>query len=66
MKITTYSELTPAQEHTLDALEKVTVRPFVTRKTVMATIRTFQAQEIKIEIDPNGVIVNVGVNDAGA
>ena len=63
MKITSYVELTPAQEKTLAALETVTVRTSLIQPTVVATIRTFQAQEVKLTIDTNGVIQHVAVQD---
>ena len=64
MKITSYVELTPAQEKTLKALETVIVRTSLLQPTVVATIRTFQAQEVKLTIDTNGVIQHVQVQDA--
>ena len=63
MKITSYVELTPAQEKTLEALERVTVRSPLIQPSVVATIRTFQAQEVKICIDTNGIIQDVQVQD---
>lgn len=63
MKITSYVELTPAQEKTLEALETVTVRTSLIQPSVVATIRTFQAQEVKICIDTNGIIQDVQVQD---
>lgn len=63
MKITSYVELTPAQEKTLEALETVIVRTSLIQPTVVATIRTFQAQEVKLTIDANGVIQHVEVQD---
>ena len=63
MKIISYVELTPAQEKTLEALERVTVRSPLIQPSVVATIRTFQAQEVKITIDASGIIQNVQVQD---
>ena len=63
MKITSYVELTPAQEKTLEALERVTVRSPLIQPSAVATIRTFQAQEVKLCIDTNGIIQNVQVQD---
>ena len=63
MKITSYVELTPAQEKTLEALEMVTVRTSLIQPAVVATIRTFQAQEVKVCIDTNGIIQDVQVQD---
>jgi len=62
MKILSYVELTEAQKKTLEAMEDVTVRPFISRKTVMATFRTFQAQNLKVELDADGVIVSTEVH----
>jgi len=63
VKITSYVELTPAQEKTLEALERVTVRTSLIRPTVVATIRTFQVQEVKLTIGADGVIQHVEVVD---
>ena len=63
MKITSYVELTPAQEKTIEALERVTVRTSLIRPTVVATIRTFQVQEVKLTIDADGVITSTEVQD---
>ena len=63
MKITSYVELTPAQEKTIEALETVTVRTFLIQPTVAATIRTFQMQEIKLTIAADGVITGAEVQD---
>ena len=63
MKIMSYVELTPAQEKTLEALETVTVRTSLIQPTVVATIRTFQVQEVKLTIGADGVIQHVEVQD---
>ena len=63
MKITSYVELTPAQEKTLEALETVIVRTSLIKPTVVATIRTFQVQEVKLTIGADGVIQHVEVVD---
>ncbi len=63
MKITSYVELTPAQEKTIEALETVTVRTSLIKPTVIATIRTFQVQEVKITIGADGVIQHVELQD---
>ena len=63
MKITSYVELTPAQEKTLEALETVTVRTSLIQPTVVATIRTFQVQEVELTIGADGVIQHVEVQD---
>ena len=61
MKITTYVELTPAQEKTISAPETVTVRTALVKPAVVVTIRTFAAQEVKITIAADGGIDNVEV-----
>ena len=61
MKITSYVGLTPAQEKTLEALETVTVRTSLLQPTVVATVRTFQVQEVKLTIGADGVIQHVEV-----
>jgi len=63
VKIMSYVELTPAQEKTLEALETVTVRMSLIQPTVVATIRTFQVQEVKLTIGADGVIQHVEVQD---
>ncbi|MBA7575824.1 hypothetical protein ES708_17660 [subsurface metagenome] len=63
MKITSYMELTPAQEKTLEALETVTVRTSLLQPTVVATIRTFQVQEVKLTVGADGVFQHVEVQD---
>ena len=63
MKIMSYVELTPAQEKTIEALETVTVRASLLQPTVVATIRTFQVQEVKLTIDADGVITGAEVQD---
>jgi len=61
VKITSYVELTPAQEKTIEALETVTVRTALIRPVVVATVRTFLAQEVKLTIDADGIIESVEV-----
>jgi len=63
VKITSYVELTPAQEKTLEALETVTVRTSLIQPTVVATIHTFQVQEVKLTIGADGVIQHAEVQD---
>jgi len=63
VKITSYVELTPAQEKALEALETVTVRTSLIQPTVVATIRTFQVQEVKLTIDADGVITSTEEQD---
>ena len=66
MKIIAYVPLTPAQEKTLDALERVEVRTSLLKPTVVATVITFQGQEVKLTIDADGVIQHVNVQDITA
>ncbi len=61
MKITSYVELTAAQEKAIEALDTVVVRTSLIQPTVVATVRTFQAQEVKLTIDADGIIENVEV-----
>lgn len=63
MKITSYVELTPAQEHTLDAFNNIVVRTSLLTPTVVATFSTFQAQDVKATIDQNGVIESVMLDE---
>lgn len=63
MKIVSYVELTPAQERTLDDFDKLTVRTSLLKPTVIATIKTWQGQEIKATIDAAGVIELVALED---
>ncbi len=64
MKILSYVELTPAQERVLNDLENVTVRTALIKPVVVATVRTFQAQAVKLVIDEAGVIQNVMLENA--
>lgn len=61
MKITSYVELTAAQEKAIEALDTVVVRTSLIQPTVVATVRTFQAQEVKLTIDADGIIENAEV-----
>ena len=63
MKITTYIELTPAQEHTIQDFQNVVVRADLAVPQVVATFRTFQAQDVKATIDENGGIKSVTLTD---
>lgn len=63
MHITSYIELTPAQEHTLNDFERVIVRSSDIEPIVVATFKTFQAQEVKIFLDKNGVITNLKLDN---
>jgi len=61
VKITSYVELTQAQEKTIKDLETVVVRAVLTRPVVVATVRTSLAQEVKLTIDADGIIESVEV-----
>ena len=63
MKITTHVELTPAQDRVLNDLENVTVRAALINPSVVATVRTFQGQAIKLTIDAAGVIQKATVEN---
>jgi len=63
VKITSYVQLTAAQEKTIEALETVTVRTSLLEPTVVATVRTFQGQEVKLTIDAAGVVRHVECQD---
>ena len=63
MKITTYVDLTPAQEHTLEDMQRVEVRTALISPFVVATFKTFQDQQVKITLDINGVINHVELID---
>ena len=65
MKITTYIELTPAQEHTLEDFQNITVRTVLSKPEVVATFETFQDQQVKITIDESGVINHVELVEGG-
>ena len=59
MKILTFVDLTPAQIKTIEAFESLVVRATLIKPNVLATFTTFQAQDVKIAIDQNGVIESV-------
>jgi hypothetical protein len=59
MLITSFVELTPAQRLVLEAFDSIEVRTALLKPSVVATIKTFQAQDIKVTIDANGIIENV-------
>ncbi|GAH55247.1 unnamed protein product [marine sediment metagenome] len=59
MIIISFVELTPAQKRVLEGLQNVTVRVALINPYVVATVRTFQQQEVKLTLDPNGVIEHV-------
>jgi hypothetical protein len=62
VKITSYVELTASQEKTIEALETVVVRTSLIKPTVVATVRTFQAQNVKLTIDAAGIVEHVEVD----
>lgn len=64
MNITTFIDLTPAQEHTLMDFAKVVVRANLGKAVAVATFTTFQAQEVKVTLDANGVIEDVMLKDS--
>jgi len=59
MLITSFVDLTPAQRLVLEGFESVEVRTALLKPCVVATIKTFQGQEIKVTLDANGVIQHV-------
>ena len=59
MLIISFVELTPAQRLVLEAFESIEVRTALVEPSVVATIKTFQAQNIKVTIDANGVVQHV-------
>ena len=61
MNIITHVELSQAQEKTLKAFKRVVVRATLTHPVVIATFDTFQAQQVKLTIDSNGVIKEVNL-----
>jgi hypothetical protein len=56
MLITSFVELTPAQRLVLEVFESIEVRTALLKPSVVATVKTFQAQDIKVTIDANGII----------
>lgn len=64
MRITSYIELTPTQEKTLEAFDRTIVRTSLIEPTVVATFTTFQAQDVKVTIDASGVIKAVVLEEA--
>jgi citrate synthase len=62
VKIISYVELTKAQESAIEALESVVVQTSLIKPTVVAGIKTFQGQEVKIVINEAGVIESVFLN----
>ena len=63
MEITAYVELTEAQRRVLGDFQKVTVRTALCKPVVVATINTFQQQNIQLTIDANGIIQKVIIAD---
>jgi len=64
MKITTFVELTPAQEKVLEDFQTVLVRTALSKPYVVATFTTFQRQEVKLTLDADGLITSCCWNDA--
>jgi len=56
-----YVELTPAQVKTIEALGTVTVRAALIKPAIVAIVRTFAAQEVRITIAADGGIDEVEV-----
>ena len=48
MKITSYVPLTPSQEQTIEAFEKVEVRTSLIEPTIVATFTTPELQTVKV------------------
>jgi hypothetical protein len=63
MKITTYVELTPAQEKAIEGFQDVVVKTALARPFVVATFTTFLAQEVKVTLSEDGAIENVAWGD---
>jgi len=63
MRIVSYVPLTPAQVRLFDDLEHVEVRTALIAPDVVATIKTFQAQQIKLTVDESGVIKHLELID---
>lgn len=60
MKITTYVPLTRGQDIVLDDFQKIEVRVATSSpNSVIATIRTFEQQEIRITINSAGYIESI-------
>ena len=65
MKITTYVELTPAQEKAIDGFQNVVVTAALAKPFVVATFTTFLAQEVRLTLSEDGVIENIALGDKG-
>jgi hypothetical protein len=63
MKIISYVPLTPAQIRFFDDLEHAEVRAALIAPDVVATIKTFQGQQIQLAIDESGVIKHLELID---
>ena len=63
MKITTYVDLTPAQEKAIEGFQVVVVRTALAKPFVVATFTTFLAQEVKVTLSEDGAIENVAWGD---
>jgi len=63
MKITTYVDLTPAQEKAIEGFQVVVVRTALAKPFVVSTFTTFLAQEVKVTLSEDGAIENVAWGD---
>lgn len=63
MKITTYVELTPAQEKAIEGFQEVIVRTALAKPFVVATFTTFLQQEVKVTLSEGGAIENIAWGD---
>jgi len=63
VRIVSYVPLTPAQVRLFDDLERVEVRATLVSPDVVATIKTFQGQRIKLTIDESAVIKHLELID---
>lgn len=65
MRITIYNtELSKAQEKDIEALNGIVVRPALINPNILVTMATFQGQLIKMNIDVNGVIEKVWLENS--
>lgn len=65
MQIMSYMPLNKAQEETLKAFEKVSVRKASVKGSARAIFENFQGQQLNVTIDESGVITGVEVWPAG-
>ena len=64
MKIVGYVEMTRAQERTIsDLSENVTVRAILERPTISLRMRTTQSQELFLELNENGQMIDARICD---